>query len=84
MTHPPMRFARLRLESWGNFKHAEVAPARRVVLVGPSASGPSNSRVISRAFPDLATLGQGKVVDDKRGGNSRLDGLAAGCYAVIG
>jgi predicted ATPase len=37
-----MRFTRLRLGNWRNFKRAEVDLAARAIFVGPNASGKSN------------------------------------------
>lgn len=37
-----MRFTRLRLQSWRNFRHADIRLQRRAFILGPNASGKSN------------------------------------------
>lgn len=37
-----MRFTRLRLQSWRNFRQADIALQRRVFILGPNAAGKSN------------------------------------------
>ena len=49
-----MRFTRLVLENWRNFRHADVDLARRVFLVGPNASGKSNLLDALRFLRDVA------------------------------
>lgn len=61
-----LRFTRVRLENWRNFREAEVSVAARAFIVGPNASGKSNFldalrflRDIARADGGLATaIGQ--------------------------
>jgi len=61
-----LRFTRVRLENWRNFREAEVRLKERAFIVGPNASGKSNFldalrflRDIARADGGLATaLGQ--------------------------
>jgi len=61
-----LRFTRVKLENWRNFREAEVSLATRAFIVGPNASGKSNFldalrflRDIARADGGLATaLGQ--------------------------
>lgn len=73
-----MRFTHLVLENWRNFRHAEVALARRVFLVGPNASGKSNLLDALRFLRDVADGKKGfqRAVDD-RSGVSRIRSLHA-------
>ncbi|MDW8339639.1 MAG: AAA family ATPase, partial [Thermoleophilia bacterium] len=75
-----LRFTRIRLENWRNFKCVEVELAQRVFLVGPNASGKSNFLDALRFLRDLAAVGgglQSAVADPRRGGVSRIRSLAA-------
>jgi len=49
-----MRFTRLTLENWRNFKHVELELTRRVFIVGPNASGKSNLLDVFRFLRDVA------------------------------
>jgi predicted ATPase len=61
MTHQKeeMRFTRLKLTNWRNFKNAEVALADRAFFVGPNASGKSNLVDSLRFLRDVAVEGGG-------------------------
>ncbi len=64
-----MRFARIELTNWKNFKAASVALGGRVFLVGPAASGKSNFLDAFRFLKDLASDGGGlgKAIDQRDG-----------------
>lgn len=78
-THGPLRFTRLKLARWKNFKKVEVELAPRVFVIGPNASGKSNFLEAFRFVHDLAVDGGGlaKAVA-AREGMSRLRSLHAG------
>jgi hypothetical protein len=75
-TNTALRFTRIRLESWRNFRQAEVELAERVFLVGPNASGKSNFLDAFRFLHDVASLGFQSAVKS-RGGVSRLRSFSA-------
>ncbi|MGE5543278.1 MAG: AAA family ATPase [Bacillota bacterium] len=73
-----MRFSRVSLENWRNFKHVEVSLSNRAFLVGPNASGKSNFLDAFRFLHDIASLGGGlQQAVTTRGGVSRIRCLAA-------
>lgn len=73
-----MRFTHLSLENWRNFTQVEVDLQRRVLLVGPNASGKSNLLDAFRFLHDMVSVGGGlQAAVQKRGGVSRLRCLAA-------
>ncbi len=73
-----MRFGRVRLKNWRNFKEVDVALQNRVFLVGPNASGKSNFLDVFRFLHDLVVPGGGfEQAIRMRGGVSRLRNLAA-------
>jgi predicted ATPase len=49
-----LRFTRVRLENWRNFRQAEVRLEKRAFLVGPNASGKSNFLDALRFLRDIA------------------------------
>ncbi len=49
-----LRFTRVRLENWRNFRQAEVRLGDRALLVGPNASGKSNFLDALRFLRDIA------------------------------
>jgi predicted ATPase len=61
-----MRFTRLALENWRNFRSVDVPLAQRVFVVGPNASGKSNLLDTIRFLRDVA---------DRAGGLSRAYGF---------
>ena len=54
-----LRFRKLHLQNWKNFKEARVDLQDRMFLVGPNASGKSNLLDALRFLRDLASLGGG-------------------------
>ena len=73
-----MRFSRVVLENWRNFKHVEVSLFNRAFLVGPNASGKSNFLDALRFLRDIVSLGGGfQQSVATRGGVSRIRCLAA-------
>lgn len=53
-TPSKLRFTRVRLENWRNFRDAEVHLATRAFFVGPNASGKSNFLDALRFLRDIA------------------------------
>ncbi len=75
-----LRFTFLRLENWRNFSRIEMSLERRVILVGPNASGKSNLLDVLRFLADLASVGgglQAAVQKKPRRSLSTLRSLAA-------
>lgn len=73
-----MRFTKLRLENWRNFRSVDVAVQNRSFLVGPNASGKSNFLDAFRFLRDVASVGGGfQEAVNIRGGVSSLRCLAA-------
>ncbi len=72
-----MRFTRLKLGNWRNFKNAEVALADRVFFVGPNASGKSNLIDSFRFLRDVASDGGLAAAVRGRDGVSSLRCLQA-------
>lgn len=71
-------FSHVNLENWRNFRQADVDLGRRVILVGPNASGKSNFLDVFRFLQDLVAIGGGfQAAVEKRGGIPRLRCLAA-------
>jgi predicted ATPase len=68
---PPLRFTRIRLENWRNFRKVSVDLQERVFLVGPNASGKSNFLDAFRFLRDVVKDGFRHAVA-RRGGFSRL------------
>src|SRR5262245_6472290 len=64
-----MQFVHLRLENWRNFLNVDVPLQRRVLLVGPNASGKSNLLDSFRFLRDIADVQAGfqKAVRLRRG-----------------
>lgn len=74
-----LRFTRVKLTNWRNFRAAEVHLSGRAFFVGPNASGKSNFLDALRFLRDLvqpAGGGLGAAVE-RRGGLSRLHCLQA-------
>jgi predicted ATPase len=76
MPRTTLRFTRLRLENWRNFRQVDVELAQRVFLVGPNASGKSNFLDAFRFLHDVASRGFQAAVRS-HGGVSRLRNLSA-------
>lgn len=64
-----MRFTRLKLENWRNFRSVDVCLAQRVFIVGPNASGKSNLLDSLRFLRDIADPAGGlrRALDERRG-----------------
>ena len=64
-----MRFVRVRLENWRNFLNVDVALQRRVIIVGPNASGKSNFLDAFKFLRDVADAQGGfqRAIDTRRG-----------------
>lgn len=71
-----MRFLRLKLENWRNFRKIDIPLERRMFIIGPNASGKSNLLDAFRFLSDVAELGLKKAVS-KRNGVSKIRCLAA-------
>ncbi len=73
-----MRFFRLSLNNWRNFKEVDVPLQQRIFIAGPNASGKSNFLDALNFLRQLATPGGGlqNAVAD-RGGISKIRCLAA-------
>jgi len=79
-----LRFTKISLQSWRNFKKVDVALQHRVFLVGPNASGKSNFLDAFRFLRDIVSIGGGfQEAVRKRGGVSKLRCLAARRYSNI-
>jgi predicted ATPase len=79
-----LRITHLRVENWKNFRRVDVDLARRVILVGPNASGKSNLLDVVRFLRDVAAVGGGlQAAIQARGGVSRLRALSARRYPDV-
>ena len=79
-----LRFRRLRLKNWKNFRDVDVEVQDRMFLVGANAAGKSNLLDAFRFLRDLASPGGGlaqAVV--RRGGVSAIRCLAARRYPDV-
>jgi predicted ATPase len=73
-----MRFARVIVKNWRNFRKADVAMETRLFVVGANASGKSNLLDVFRFCRDIAKKGGGlQETIAQRGGLSKLRCLAA-------
>ncbi len=72
-----MRFTRLSLRNWRNFREVDIDLPERVFLVGPNASGKSNFLDVFRFLRDVAGKGLAYAVDEERGGLSGIRSLHA-------
>jgi predicted ATPase len=82
----PLRFSRLRLQNYKNFKHADVTLRDRAFLVGPNASGKSNLLDAFRFLGDIARKRGGglQAAVEDRGGLSSVRSLHATRNTVLG
>lgn len=81
---PSRRLTHIGLENWRNFSRVNVALSRRVIFVGPNASGKSNLLDAIRFLRDVASVGGGlQAAITNRGGVSRLRSLSARRYPDI-
>ena len=79
-----LKFTKLSLKNWKNFKSVEVDLQNRMFLVGPNASGKSNLLDAFRFLRDLASLGGGfGEAVHRRGGMNAIRCLAARRYPDI-
>lgn len=79
-TVPAMRFCRLRLQNWKNFRSVDVALQNRTFLVGPNAAGKSNLLDALRFLRDLAQAKGGGLqaaIEDQRLGFTHVRSLHA-------
>lgn len=73
-----LRFRRLRLKNWKNFRNVGVEVRDRMFLIGANAAGKSNFLDVFRFLRDLASPGGGfREAVDRRGGVGALRCLAA-------
>ncbi|MBL9175183.1 MAG: AAA family ATPase [Verrucomicrobiales bacterium] len=73
-----MRFTRLRLKNWRNFKEVDLQLGKRLFITGPNASGKSNLLDAFRFLRDIAKEGGGvQEAVRERGGLSKIRCLAA-------
>src|SRR5437764_11657540 len=72
-----LRFTRIRLENWRNFRHVDVELAARVFLGGPNAAGKSNFLDAFRFLHDVVSSHGFQPAVGLRGGISRLRNLSA-------
>src|SRR4051794_20785085 len=77
MPQTTLRFTRLRLENWRNFRQVDVALAGRAFLVGPNASGKSNFLDAFRFLHDVVSSHGFQPAVELHGGVSRLRNLSA-------
>ena len=73
-----MRFSRLHLENWRNFRYVNVFLQERVFLIGANGTGKSNLLDVFRFLQDIVRVGGGfeKAVND-RGGILHIRSLVA-------
>jgi len=84
MKQPARWFSHLYLDNWRNFTRVETDLERRVLLVGPSASGKSNLLDALRFLGELVAPGGGfQEAVRRRGGVSRLRCLAARQHSEV-
>ena len=74
-----LRFTRLRITNWRNFRSAEMEFEPRAFIVGPNASGKSNLLDVFRFLAEIARPGSGglQAAIESRGGFSALRCLQA-------
>lgn len=73
-----LRFRRLRLRNWKNFRDMDVEVRNRMFLVGANAAGKSNLLDAFRFLRDLASVGGGfEEAVTRRGGVKAIRSLAA-------
>ncbi len=74
----PLRFTKISLKNWKNFREVNAALPIRVFLVGPNASGKSNFLDALRFLRDVVAVGGGlQSAVHQRGGVSAIRCLAA-------
>ena len=79
-----MRFTRLKLQNWRNFKKVEIQLRNRAFVLGPNASGKSNLLDALRFLRDVADPQGGfQRAVNERGGVSKIRSLHAGEYSSV-
>jgi predicted ATPase len=79
-----MRFAKLQIENWRNFRHIQAPLRRRAFLVGPNAAGKSNLLDALRFLRDVADPQGGfQRAVTKRNGVSQIRSLHARQYSNV-
>jgi predicted ATPase len=77
-------FSSIRLANWRNFREASVELRRRIILVGPNASGKSNFLDAFKFLRDVAAVGGGfEQAIRRRGSVTSLRCLAARRYSDV-
>jgi len=81
-----MRFTRLRLTNWRNFRSADVPLCPRTFIIGPNASGKSNLLDAIRFLKALAEDGGGlqRAVVEQRGGLKAIRSIHARNVTHVG
>ena len=80
-----MRFTRIQLRNWKNFRNVDLRVGPRVFLVGPNACGKSNFLDALRFLRDLVLPGGGlRSACDARGGVSKIRSLFARKSSNVG
>jgi predicted ATPase len=81
-----MRFTRLRLTNWRNFRSADVPLCPRTFVIGPNASGKSNLLDALRFLKELAEDGGGlqRAVVEQRGGLKAIRSIHARNVTHVG
>lgn len=73
-----MQITHVTVDNWRNFKHLDVAISRRLIVVGPNASGKSNFLDLFRFLGELAEPGGGLAsAVARRGGFGKIRSLFA-------
>ncbi len=70
-----LRFTRVKLQNWRNFREAEVTLGRRAFIVGPNASGKSNFLDALRFLRDIAKAEGGLASALAQPGRGGLKGV---------
>ncbi len=78
-----MRFTRVRVENWTNFRRFDLPLGQRMFVVGPNASGKSNLLDVFRFLREVSERGLQQAVTGERQGFSALRSLHARAYSAI-
>src|SRR5262249_6825320 len=79
-----LRFTRIELANWRNFRSVRVGLAPRMFLVGSNASGKSNFLDAFRFLAEIVSVGGGfQAAVSRRGGVSMLRSFAARRYPSV-
>lgn len=80
-----MRFTRIQLRNWKNFRNVDIRVGPRVFLIGPNACGKSNFLDALRFLRDLVLTGGGlQAACEMRGGVSKIRCLFARKSSNVG